>query len=148
MANYLGTLTGNTGIPSLLISNLSQIQDAKVQQALYQIQNWANSFRPLMGFLATQGFLEPTSDPPSNAPWTTQFGVSAQSTTGAGTAPIVFPEPFPDGIESILVTPIKIGTAVSSPWTFNVTTYSTTGFTLTTSLASTLVGFSWLAIGY
>lgn len=44
--NYLGTYTGLTGIPSLLISSLQQISDPAVYKALYQIQCWANSFMP------------------------------------------------------------------------------------------------------
>ena len=46
MPNYLGTQTNLTGIPSLLISTLQQIEDPNIQKALYQIQNWANSFFP------------------------------------------------------------------------------------------------------
>jgi len=39
----LGTSTGLTGLPGLLLSGLQQIEDPTVQTALYQIQNWANS---------------------------------------------------------------------------------------------------------
>lgn len=47
MPNYLGTQSGFTGIPSLLISGLSQIQDQTTQTALLQVQNWANSFKTI-----------------------------------------------------------------------------------------------------
>lgn len=43
--SYLGTQTNLTGIPSLLLSGLQNVQDPVVQTALYQIQNWANSFK-------------------------------------------------------------------------------------------------------
>ena len=43
MPNVTGTAQGLTGIPSLLISSLGQVQDPVVQTALYQIQQWANS---------------------------------------------------------------------------------------------------------
>jgi hypothetical protein len=43
MPASLGTQTGLTGIPSLLLSGLQQVEDPTVQTALYQIQNWANS---------------------------------------------------------------------------------------------------------
>jgi hypothetical protein len=43
MPASLGTKTGLTGIPSLLLSGLSEVEDKTVQTALYQIQNWANS---------------------------------------------------------------------------------------------------------
>jgi hypothetical protein len=46
---YLGTSTGLTGIPNLLISDLAGVQDQKVQRALYQIQNWANSLGAVNG---------------------------------------------------------------------------------------------------
>jgi hypothetical protein len=41
--SFLGTQTTFTGIPSLLLSSLNQVEDQNVQTALYQIQNWANS---------------------------------------------------------------------------------------------------------
>lgn len=42
--NYLGTASGLTGIPTLLLSSLQNVEDTAVKTALYQIQNWANSF--------------------------------------------------------------------------------------------------------
>jgi hypothetical protein len=44
MPNYLGSHTGLTGIPSALPSTLEQIQDPAAKRAIYQLQNWANSF--------------------------------------------------------------------------------------------------------
>lgn len=38
-----GTATGLTGIPSLLLSTLQQVEDPQVRRALYQVQQWANS---------------------------------------------------------------------------------------------------------
>ena len=44
MPNYLGTATGLTGIPTLLLSSLGGVEDKAAETALYQVQNWANSF--------------------------------------------------------------------------------------------------------
>jgi hypothetical protein len=69
-----GTATGLTGIPSLLISSLQQVQDPQVQKALYQIQQWANSVGLVSGITgsktATLGTAYPgvTTTP---ATWTT-----------------------------------------------------------------------------
>jgi hypothetical protein len=43
MASTLGTKSGLSGIPSLLISDLASVKDPVVQRALYQVQNFANS---------------------------------------------------------------------------------------------------------
>lgn len=46
MPNYTGTQSNLTGIPSALPSSLQQIQDPNAQTAIYQLQQWANSFFP------------------------------------------------------------------------------------------------------
>lgn len=43
MPATLGTSTGLTGIPTLLLQGLQNISDPQTRTALYQIQNWANS---------------------------------------------------------------------------------------------------------
>jgi hypothetical protein len=74
--NYLGSQSNLTGIPSLLLSGLQNVQDPIVQTALYQIQNWANSF------------------------YTWQFEtVTGTYTTGGVT--VVFPKPFASTVNSI-----------------------------------------------
>jgi hypothetical protein len=40
---YTGTSTGLTGIPTLLLSSLAQVEDPAAKTALYQVQQWANS---------------------------------------------------------------------------------------------------------
>lgn len=76
MANAnLGTATGLTGIPTLLLSTLGQVQDPQVQRALYQIQNWANSVGLVNGVTgagsAALGANCPATTPAAPATWTT-----------------------------------------------------------------------------
>jgi hypothetical protein len=84
LPNTLGTKTNLTGIPSLLISTLQQVTDQNIQKALYQIQNWANSFFP----------------------WN-YGGISGSYTTG-GFA-FNFPSPYSTSLFSIVVTPASSG---------------------------------------
>jgi len=102
MPNYLGTKTGNTGIPSLLISSLQQVKDPEIQTALYQIQNWANSFHTLL-----------QSSPPGvtlAGSWTNQPLIMTAgtlvATTGtgltAGEVNLTFPTAFPNGLISVV----------------------------------------------
>jgi hypothetical protein len=71
---YLGTATGLTGIPSLLLSTLQQVQDPEVQRALYQIQNWANSLGQVQGIVGTGsaslGANCPATVPSAPSTWT------------------------------------------------------------------------------
>jgi hypothetical protein len=75
MPANLGTATGLTGIPTLLLSNLGQIEDPEVQRALYQIQNWANSVGLVNGKTgsgsAVLGANFPGATPAHPATWTT-----------------------------------------------------------------------------
>jgi hypothetical protein len=102
MPQYLGTKTGNTGIPSLLISSLQQVKDPEIQTALYQIQNWANSFHTLL-----------QSSPPGvtlAGSWTNQPLIMTAgtlvATTGtggsAGQVTLTFPTAFPNGLVSVV----------------------------------------------
>ena len=72
---YLGTATGLTGIPTLLISSLGQVEDPATQRALYQIQNWANSNGQIAGETgggsAALGANCPATTPAHPAVWTT-----------------------------------------------------------------------------
>ena len=72
---YLGTKTGLSGIPSLLISTLQQVQDPQVQRALYEIQNWANSVGAVNGTTgagtASLGANSPATNLSAPTTWTT-----------------------------------------------------------------------------
>jgi hypothetical protein len=74
MTRQLGTAQGLTGIPSLLISDLQQIEDQNVQRALYQVQNWANSLGLVNGKTgggtASLGTNCPAATPGHPATWT------------------------------------------------------------------------------
>lgn len=100
MPNYLGTQTNLTGIPSLLLSGLQSVEDSTVQTALYQIQNWANSFFPWK-FLRSSGLY-------------TTGGVSS-----------VFRTPFATAVDAITFGPIggTLGSQVS------IVNFDTTQFT-------------------
>ena len=81
MTNQLGTKTNLTGIPSLLISGLQQIPDPTTQTALYQVQNWANSFFPWQygapsGTYATGGVTIAFGAPYQEAVFALTFGFS------------------------------------------------------------------------
>jgi hypothetical protein len=75
MSSYTGTSTGLTGIPSLLLSGLQNVQDSTVQTALYQIQQWANSVGLVNGSTGTGsaalGGNCPADFPSSPNLWTT-----------------------------------------------------------------------------
>lgn len=75
MTARLGTQTGLTSIPSLLISSLQQVKDPQIQRALYQIQNWANSLGQVNGVVGTGtaslGTNCPASVPSTPSTWTT-----------------------------------------------------------------------------
>jgi hypothetical protein len=49
MPASLGTTQTLTGIPSLLLSGLQEVQDPVVRTALYQVQNYANSIGLVSG---------------------------------------------------------------------------------------------------
>jgi hypothetical protein len=55
---YIGTGDTFTGIPTLLMPDLNQVQDQAVKTCLYQIQNYANSIGQVHGTIgtATAGF--------------------------------------------------------------------------------------------
>lgn len=89
MANYTGTATNLTGIPSLLISGLQQVEDPIVQTALYQIQQWANSFFPwqfqeFIGAYTTGGVAVTYPTPFTNATAAIAFGFIANGNVSQG----------------------------------------------------------------
>jgi hypothetical protein len=123
MPNYTGSATNLTGIPTLLISGLQQVTDPIVQTALYQIQQWANSFYP----------------------WNFEF-VEEPYTTG-GLA-VTYPTPFTNhtgGLAFGFIGGVSQGAiqAVSNTG-FTVELYGPTG----TQIANgTTVSFSYIAKG-
>ena len=108
MPNYLGTATGNTGIPSLLLSSLQQVTDKNVYNALYQIQNWANSFYPLLRLAASTGAL--VGNPGTNPIYTVQGGIVGITATAANFS-FSYEEPFPNGVLTLLMQPVSAGTS-------------------------------------
>jgi hypothetical protein len=96
--NYLGTATGNTGIPSLLVSSLQTVTDPDVKTALYQIQNWANSFKALAQSGAPGAVLVGAY---SGQAQIDQAGTLVGTTSGAGALALTFPAPFPNGVISV-----------------------------------------------
>jgi len=94
------------------------------------------------------GFL--TGSPPAvgSGPFFQQCGAKSGTTSGFNIA-VTFPTAFPNGVASILITPTSVLASTSATtWTFNVAVASVSGFTLETSLSTTIVGFSWFAIGF
>lgn len=79
--SYTGTTTGLSGIPSLLLSGLQQIQDPQVQTALYQIQQWANSVGLVNGITGTATATLGTNYPGVTTTPTTWTTVSYGGTT-------------------------------------------------------------------
>jgi len=120
--NYLGTQTNLTGIPSLLLSGLQNVQDKTVQTALYQIQNWANSFYPWNYAIAsgsanytTGGVVVDFANPFPDTPTGVAFGVfdgsdasQAQITALSATSMTV-----------ALYTPSGTELAAGSTWAFS-----------------------------
>lgn len=147
--NYLGTATGNTGIPSLLLSSLQQVPDDNTQKALYQVQNWANSFKNLLslsGSTITSSTLSGGTGT-ATTPISAQAGVTSGVTSGFN-LDVTYPTPFPTGTLIVLVTPTSIPPgSTTTAWNPLVSAASTTGFTVV-GLSTTLIGFSWLALGF
>jgi hypothetical protein len=145
MPNYLGTATGNTGIPTLLISTLQQVTDPNVQKALYQIQNWANSFVPLAKVPAV-GTPLAGSFPTSYSPSVIGGVKSIPFSAGGGT--LTFDQPFTTVLQSFVA---MIGDA--TPHVDTLTWGSP--FLTQISLAATIAGspptstltVSYIAIG-
>jgi hypothetical protein len=97
MPNYLGTATGNTGIPSLLISSLQQVKDTQIRTALLEIQNWANSFFPLVR-VGGQGGSIIGNDVPAGQGLLLNYGRSEGDTTPTGQMPVVFATPYSETV--------------------------------------------------
>lgn len=88
MPRYLGSANGLTGIPSALPSSLAQIQDPNVQKAIYQLQNWSNSF-PVFNFGVFNGnYTTGGVTVTWNNPYT--VGTPMIVATGLGISPVFF----------------------------------------------------------
>jgi hypothetical protein len=106
---YLGTATGNTGIPSLLISSLNKVSDPNVYQALYQIQNWANSFKSLGSTIGQGGATAIFGGPvPDTAQIVYQSGLIGLTAT-AGNFSFGFGTGFSTGLLSLVMTAADAG---------------------------------------
>ncbi len=124
--NYLGTQSNLTGIPSLLLSGLQNVGDQTVQTALYQIQNWANSF------------------------FTFQYGGVAENyTTGGFNA--IFDKPFASNVVALVVTASDLSNASQT----QLVTVTTTHFVVKlydpsgTEIANgDPISFYYIAIGH
>jgi hypothetical protein len=124
--NYTGTQSNLTGIPSLLISSLQQVKDPVVQTALYQIQQWANSF------------------------FTWQYGGVAENYTTGGFVGI-FPKPFASELSALVITPSDLSNASQA----QIVLASTTGFTVrlytptgTQVANASPISFYYIAVGH
>lgn len=153
MPDYIGTATGNTGIPTLLISSLNKIKDKDpdIHTALYQIQNWANSFHTLLNVLGV-GPAYVGSPPAAGVGLAIETGVFIGTTGVSGTFTVNFPTAFPGGIFGVWGINAQNGgnhfwletdTVLTSAVSFQCMTSSTTNLG-----AGVAVTVPWLALGW
>jgi hypothetical protein len=157
MPNYLGTKTGNTGIPSLLISTLQKVKDPHIQTALYQIQNWANSFHQLVG-AATPGSTLAGSW--TNQPLIVSAGTLVATTGTGGTAgqvTLTFPTAFPNGLVSVVAISgdqaaagdmLVVGNQSGSPASRSAIVLICLNAGPGTPISGVTVRINWVAVGF
>ena len=153
--SYLGTKNNLTGIPSLLISSLQQVQDPVVQTALYQIQNWANSFSALPSVLRLTGTnnslvgpdLNPTSDT------AVQLAFVAATTDTNGIVSVTFATPFTTSLGGVWLQNLGAGSTanqellVDSLTPATLTSFGARFIVNAAPFVSQPVNFMYLAIG-
>ena len=77
-----------------------------------------------------------------------QCGIASGGQTGFNFS-VTFPTAFVNGVGPILLSPTSVpASTTGASWSYSISAASRTGFTVTASISGSIIGFSWLAVGF